>query len=74
MDSERNLDGLVERLRLAEQAVARARDDYLRLRNAVDSAGELALWERLESAERALREVIQELDEMVYPVDQTSGG
>ena len=71
---ERNLDDLVDRLKSAEEAVAGARDDFLRLRNAVDSAGEIALWERLDSAERTLREVIRELDEIVYPLDRASGG
>ena len=74
MSAERNLDDLVDRLKSAEEAVAGAHDDFLRFRNAVDSAGEIALWERLDAAERTLREVIRELDEIVYPLNQASGG
>ena len=74
MSTDRNLDRLVDRLKWAEHAVARARDDFFRLRNTVDSAGELALWERLDSAERALHEAIRDLDEIVYPVTRASGG
>ena len=71
---ERDIGRLIDRLKLAEQAVEAAHGDFVRLRNMVDSAGELALWERLESAERALQDAIEELDESVYPVGRTSGG
>ena len=74
MSTDRNLDLLVNRLKCAEHAVEWARDDFVRLRNSVDSAGELALWERLHSAERVLEEAIRDLDEIVYPVGPTSGG
>ena len=70
---ERDLDRLVDRLKSAEQIVASARDDFYRLRNTVDTAGELALWERVESAERALQEAIRELDDIVYPAGPTEG-
>ena len=74
VSTDRDLDRLVDRLKSAEDAVARARDDFFRLRNSVDSAGELALWERLESAERAVREAIRDLDEIIYPANTGSGG
>ena len=74
MSSDRSLDDLVNRLRAAERLVASAYDDFMRLRNVVDSAGELALWERLDSAQRALQEVIRGLDEIVYPLNEASGG
>ena len=71
---ERDIGRLIDRLKLAEQAVEAAHGDFVRLRNMVDSAAELALWDRLESAERALQDAIRELDESVYPVDKASGG
>ena len=72
MSNERHLDDLIDRLKRAEQAVAGAHDDYLRLRSSVDTAGELALWQRLECAERALQAAIGELDKIVYPPEPTS--
>ena len=71
---DRDIGRLIDRLKWAEHGVESARGDFVRLRNTVDSAGELALWERLESAERALQDAIGELDEIVYPVGQASGG
>ena len=65
--------GLIDRLKLAEQEVRKARRDFLRLRNAVDSAGELSLWEQLDSAERELQDAIRRLDAMVYPAEKVSG-
>ena len=64
---------LVDRLRRAEEAFEWADGEFVRLRNTVDLAGELALWERLEWADRALQEAIGQLDEVVYPVGQTWG-
>ena len=69
MSTDRELDSLVDRLKRAEQAVAGSLADFERLRNCVDSAGEMALWERVESAKRALYAAIGHLDEIVYPND-----
>ena len=68
------IDRLVDRLKRAEVAVESAYRDFVRFRNAVDSAGELDLWERLEAAERALQEAIAQLDEIVYPAAPASDG
>ena len=60
-----DLRGVVAGIKAAEEAVATARADFLRLRNTVDSAGELALVEHLEAAERALADAVRQLNEMV---------
>ena len=59
------LGRLVDRLKHAELAVELAHRDFARLRGTLDSAGELVLWERVESAERTLQEAIAQLDAIV---------
>ena len=63
---------LFHRLGSVERRVVAARDEFLRLRDTVDSLGELALLERWKSAERALEEAIRALDDLVDPTHETS--
>ena len=57
-----DLRDILRRLKLAEDAVAAAGDDFCRFRNVVDSAGELALMARFHDAQEALTNLIRELD------------
>ena len=60
-----DLREVVRRLKLAEDAVAAAGDDFRRFRNVVDSAGELALIARFQDAQQGLTDLIRELDNRV---------
>ena len=63
--TKRDIPRLVEHLRRAEYGVEAAHAELIRFRNSVDSAGELQLWEQVDSAERARLAAIAELDEIV---------
>ena len=68
-----DVEQLVGRLKRAESALASAEHEFELHRNTFDTAGELALAERLEAARRELQQAIRDLDTVVYPAGALSG-
>ena len=69
-----HLADLFDQLKTVEEAVAAAREEFIRLRGSVDSLGELALVESWKSAEQALDQAVRSLDDLVDRTDDTSDG